>query len=223
MTVQDALSNRALIRIWKTHFGQKPVIKAPVQDGSIDIEKCHTLALHVHREITREQFWSRLIAAPAKVTLGVFKDDKMSASQVFSRRWTLDGKQCEPRMADAFSVLVSVDEPQLEAWLAKSEDGSDLSSKYRILWLGKQMTDAISTKSSLENHSGLILKPPNSFGARIHVDHLDEAWAKVKGPSEPVPKMLDVAFKYQVSNLPPNVRAKDLEEWSKLVHWPRPS
>eukprot|EP00438_Fugacium_kawagutii_P021207 Skav201604 [mRNA] locus=scaffold152:871969:881890:+ [translate_table: standard] len=231
--VQDQSMNKALIRLWVTHFGQKKVIRAPEQNGSISLEKAHTLALHVHRELVDEEFWSQMVLGPVKTILNVIKGEGMKTSQVYSRRWTLNGKQCEPKLSTAFSVLVKVDESQVDDWLEKSgmtqpvifvqikkqEDGSDLTDSYRIIWLGKQLTDAISTTSSLDAHAGVIFKPPSSFGARVHVDHHDEAWKSVKGSSEPIPKLIPIKHKYLISNLPPNMTAGDLENWAKQLSW----
>eukprot|EP00438_Fugacium_kawagutii_P001680 Skav224187 [mRNA] locus=scaffold1975:341606:344758:+ [translate_table: standard] len=231
--VQDQSSNKALLRLWVTHFGQKKVIRAPEQNGSISLEKAHTLALHVHRELVDEEFWSRMTLGPVKTILSVIKGEGMKTSQVYSRRWTLNGRQCEPKMATAFSVLAMVDESQVGEWIQKSgmtqpvifvqikkqEDGSDLTDSYRIIWLGKQLTDAISTTSSLDSHAGVIFKPPSSFGARVHVDHYETAWKSVKGASEPIPKVILVKHKYLISNLPSNIKAGDLEEWAKQLSW----
>lgn len=231
-SVEDASSNRALMKFWMTHFGLRPVIRAPLKSGNVDIEGTHTLALHVHREFVGEPFWAKMIESPAKVVLAAMRDDTMEAARVFSRRWTLKSRPADPALADAFSVLVIVENSQLDKWLSKSgmtqppiftqikkqEDGSDASAKYRIIWLGRQLTDALSQTSSLKHHAGMILKPPMSFGARIHVDHFDEGWKALKG-NDPVPVTLEVKYKYQLSNLPDNIKAQDIENWSKQMGW----
>eukprot|EP00438_Fugacium_kawagutii_P015682 Skav235305 [mRNA] locus=scaffold520:244172:247198:- [translate_table: standard] len=230
--VEDASKNRALVRVWITHFGQKKVIRAPEQNMNIKLEPSHTLAIHMHRELVGNDVWSRLIEGPVKYIMSILKDKNMQTTQVFSRRWTIDGKQCEPKIATAFSVLITVDQSQLEMWLARSgmtspivfvqikkqEDGKDSTGSYRVIWLGKQITDAIASTSALEHNSGLIFKPPNSFGARIHVDHYDEAWKSLKG-DEPAPQVINIKYKYMISNLPGNAKSKDIEEWAKQMPW----
>lgn len=191
------------------------------------------LAIHVHREFTDDEYWGKLMQSPARAVMQVVKDETMKASLVFSRRWTLDGRQTDPETANAFSVLIQVDESQVEKWLTKSgmttpaifiqikqqDPLDDLANRYRIIWLGKQLTDAIVATSSTANHAGIILKPPNSFGARVHVDHYDQVWVELKGNSEPIPKAIKIAFKYMISNLPVNAKAKDIEEWAIQMKW----
>eukprot|EP00438_Fugacium_kawagutii_P035760 Skav202573 [mRNA] locus=scaffold104:62490:64364:- [translate_table: standard] len=231
--VEDQLSNRALVKLWMTHFGQKVIIKAPEQNASVQLETLHVLALHVYRDHAGEEYWHKLLAGPAKTLLQTIRDDSMSTTQVFSRRWTLDNRPCDPKTADAFSMLITVDESQISKWLSKcglthpaifvqikrNDEGSDMTKSYRVIWLGKQMTDAISQTSSLDNHDGVIFKPPNSFGARIHVDHYETGRKALKGADEPVPTLLNIKCKYTVANLPPNVKAKDLEIWAEQMKW----
>eukprot|EP00438_Fugacium_kawagutii_P007030 Skav230646 [mRNA] locus=scaffold2103:70451:71920:- [translate_table: standard] len=231
--VEDQMSNRALVKLWLTHFGQKIIIKAPEQNASIKLETSHVLALHAHREHTGEEYWRKLLSGPAKALLQTIRDDSMITTQVFSRRWTLDNRPSEPKIANAFSMLITVDESQVSQWLCKSglthpaifvqikrnDEGKDLTQQYRVIWLGKQLTDAISQTSSLDNHDGVIFKPPNSFGARIHVDHYEAGWKALKGADEPVPQLLNIKFKYTIANLPPNVKAKDLETWAEQMKW----
>lgn len=157
----------------------------------------------------------------------------MQTSRVYSRRWTIENRPTDPTLATAFSVLVTIDEPQLTTWLRKSgmtqppvfvqikkqDDQTDASDQYRIIWLGKQMVDAITKTNSLEHHAGMILKPPMSYGARVHVDHFEESWKAIKGDDEPIPKSVEVKFKYMISNLPANIKSQEVESWTKQIPW----
>lgn len=98
--VQDLQQNAALVRLYVTHFGGKPVIKVPSKDAQVDLPATRTNAITVYRNLFEDQFWHELQKGPAKLILNIIRNDpdNMKVSQLWSRPWSVGTKPCEPSL-----------------------------------------------------------------------------------------------------------------------------
>eukprot|EP00435_Cladocopium_sp_Y103_P026373 s3376_g6.t1 len=231
--VQDAVGNKALVRMYITHFGTKPVVRVPPKDGTISLPKFATLSLTVYREHADANFWQMFAGAPAKTLLAVLRDDPsaMPVSQIFSRRWTLDSKQVDPKIANMFSMLATVNDQEAHQWLKRSgftqppvyvslkrSHEGDNSEAFRVIWTSKRLCEVVAATGSVKSQMGIVFKSPSSFGIRVPVGDFAESWKLVKGSAE-VPTQLECNHKFIISALPPNITGTDLEAWGKEVGW----
>lgn len=155
--------------------------------------------------------------SPAKTLMKTMYPDQTvkSVAQLWSRRWTSDPKIVDPSVANAFSVLVAIPKDEAETWLKMSgmsappifasvkmqrDQSNGPASSYRVIWLGKSMPEVASHLSQVEDHMGLVFKPPTSYGIRVHHDAFEPAWGKLR-TGDKIPAQAKVLKKYATSSL----------------------
>ena len=232
--VTDAFGNKALIRVFMTQLGSKKVTKVPPKDTEIKLSPVRALSFVVHKCLVDDQFWEALMKGPAKAileSLAVGPDLKIS--QIFSRRWTLKNRIVDKFEADAFGMLGLVENSDPKAWLARSgtgrcpvfitskRNGEDISldESHRIIWTGKSYKESMVQLSVVPDHSGIVFKPPNSFGVRVQSSRFASAWTEVKGSGAEVLSQVRSRFKYLIAGAPHGISGPSLEAWAAETKW----
>ena len=232
--VTDAFQNNALIRVFLTQLGSKKVMKVPAKDIEIKLSPVRTLALSVHKCLVDEPFWSALMKGPAKAILeSMAIGPEQKINQIYSRRWMAKGRVVEKHEADTFGMLCLVDEAATKTWLARS--GTDrnpifISGKrhhndahqeeaHRVIWSGKCIRDALMQIALIQDHAGIVYKPPGSFGIRVQASRFASAWVELKGSGIEVPSQVHSTYKYVFAGLPPGLSGPNLETWASETKW----
>eukprot|EP00438_Fugacium_kawagutii_P011887 Skav219168 [mRNA] locus=scaffold648:314526:317786:+ [translate_table: standard] len=232
VSVSDGTGNQALLKVYLTHFGAKPVVKTPMTNGTVSLPRTRTISINVFKCHVDEGFWTALMKSPAKTILGTLQDaSPLPVAQIWSRRWNLGNKTTEPGLATSFSMLASVDEPDYKKWLQRSgltatpvyingkrDPGStDHATEFRVLWIGKSNHEAAAYTGTIDDHAGLVFKPPGSYGIRIPNASFEAAWKKVKGEKEDMPSALTPTHKFILGALPTNMTGPSLEKWGSDI------
>lgn len=230
--VMDKAGGQALVRLYVTHFGAKKVIRAPAKDAIIDLPACRTIALTMYKEMTEESMWQQLVQSPVKTVLSVIRDkpNEMEILQVWSRRWG-QGAVGDPMNASCFSFLASINAASLPKWLScsgltnppvfvtgKRNQGEQMTQSNRVIWCGKSISLAISAATRLDQHLGVVFKPPSSYGLRVASEKFEESW-KILKESDQTPAHVSCDCKYILSALPKNISGPSLEKWGEALGW----
>ena len=208
--VTDAFQNKALIRVFLTQLGSKKVMKVPAKDIEIKLSPLRTLAFSVHKCLVDEPFWLALMKGPAKAILeSMAIGPEQKINQIYSRRWTAKGRVVEKQDAEEFGMLCLVEEAATKTWLARS--GTDrnpifISGKrqndahpeeaHRVIWSGKCIKDALIQIALIQDHAGIVYKPPGSFGIRVQTSRFASAWVELKGSGIDIPSQVHSTYKY---------------------------
>lgn len=232
--VQDLKQNAALVRLFVTHFGGKPVIKVPSKDAQVDLPATRTIAITVYRNLVEDQVWHELQKGPAKLILNIIRNDpdNMKASQLWSRRWSVGTKPCEPSLASQFSMLASVGAEDVNTWLRRSgltnpsifisckrdQNCDENQTAYRIIWTGKQLCETVAATSQAKQHAGIVHKAPSSYGVRVLATDFTDTWKLLKGTVDP-PVQVAPNHKYIMSALPQNANGNAIEVWGQTLGW----
>eukprot|EP00438_Fugacium_kawagutii_P032092 Skav202513 [mRNA] locus=scaffold1359:224843:226243:- [translate_table: standard] len=237
--VMDRSHNHAIIRIWLIHFGQKrPTRMAAVGSAvSVDADDTNVIVLQVFRALVDPGFWQQMINGPAKMIMqGYFPtDESQPVLQIWSRRWNAKGKQSTSSVADQFSMLCRINKSATSTWLKRSGSGSpcifcsvkadgpstdESMNTHRIIWVSRDIHEALVTLAKMPDHCGLVHRAPHSFGIRVEKARFSSAWKEIKGESEPVPSLINTKFRFLLAGAPPGLSGPQLEAWGTELSWP---
>eukprot|EP00438_Fugacium_kawagutii_P033157 Skav231186 [mRNA] locus=scaffold425:125105:130273:+ [translate_table: standard] len=235
VSVEDNHGNLALIQAWLTHFGQTPVVVAPTKNAEVAVEDFSTISITVYKQHVEDSWWNQMTQHPVRFVLQqMFADEIPKFSRVWSRRWCIGTKICDPTMADSFSFLGSLLTANMVDALRRSgttkppifvsihtPKGDANGPKwggYRVIWMGKALDQTLTAMSTLDGHCGLVFKQPSSYGVRVKDDDFAEAWKEIR--SDTPPTQIQCKYRYSLDNVPSSVDPTRLEEWSKSVGWP---
>eukprot|EP00435_Cladocopium_sp_Y103_P043731 s2239_g12.t1 len=234
--VKDQVGNRAIIRIWILHLGQKPVVRAPKTNGEVQLHDMITLVVSAVQDQLDPVTWKSIVDAPARNIIQLLIPGKknMEIHQVWSRRWTAKGKLVDAKIADSFSMLIRVQKQAIDDWLTLSGVGAQpvyvspktvskedqpSEEQYRVIWLGKQKSDALACIGTIADHKGIVFKWPSSFGLRVGNKRFPTAWKELKD-NEDVPSQVRCVFKYVCDGIPGGMTGTQFETWASAVQWP---
>eukprot|EP00435_Cladocopium_sp_Y103_P065488 s275_g27.t1 len=233
--VKDQFGNRAIIRVWMLHMGQKPIVRAPATNGDVQLNDMTTLVISVVKDQLDPATWKLIMDAPAKSIIQMLMPDKkpMEIHQIWSRRWSAKGKLVDAKFADSFSMLISVQKTSTADWLILSgvgaqpvyvspkvsKDAQQAEDQYRVIWLGKQKSDALTHVGTVADHKGIVFKWPSSFGIRVDCKRFPSAWKELKA-NDDVPSQVRCVFKYICDGVPDGMTGPQLETWASNVQWP---
>ena len=232
--VEDESMNRAIIRVFLIHFGQKKVMKAPITTGYVDVTPTQTVTLHVYRDHVDPRWWETLCDSPAKTCLKeLFPEGVPSQiSQIWSRQW-LSGKSIvTPKVANCFSMLCAIPQADVFTWLRlsglttnpifisvkRSPNTSQEDGGYRVIWLGKKLNEALSFVGTIVDHYGFVHNPPGSFGMRVANARFPSAWKELKSGEE-VPSTVKGSHRFIISGAPSFIKGQDIEKWADKLNW----
>ena len=231
--VTEAFQNKALIRVFLTQLGSKKVMKVPAKDIEIKLSPLRTLAFSVHKCLVDEPFWLALMKGPAKAILeSMAIGPEQKINQIYSRRWTAKGRVVEKQDAETFGMLCLVDEAATKTWLARSgtdrnpifisgkrQNDAHQEEAHRVIWSGKCIKDALIQIALIQDHAGIVYKPPGSFGIRVQTSRFASAWVELKGSGIDVPSQVHSTYKYAFAGLPPGLSGPHLETWASEAKW----
>lgn len=235
--VQDAMRNRALVRVYLVHFGQVKVQPAEVHgcDVMVETQAQEVIVLSVIRNLVEPAFWDKMVSGPAKTILGAYFHDaeQLQVTQLWSRRWSCGNKPSSPREADSFSVLLRVRAEDATGWLRRSGGGpvpifasmkimSDTETKSdqrRVIWISKSIHNAVASLTQVPDHLGIVHRRPSSFGIRFDQKRFPTAWKELRG-DESIPNLLPIKMKFIINGVPFGLTGASLEAWSKEIDWP---
>ena len=233
--VKDPYGNRAIIRLWIVHLGQKPIVRAPKTNGDVQLTDMSTLVISVVKDQVDPTTWDSIVGAPAKTVIRLLVQDQknMEIHQVWSRRWTSKGRMVDAKMADSFSMLITIPKSDTNEWLVLSGVGGQpvyVSPKvakdeqlpedqFRVIWLGKQKTDALAHIGTIADHKGIVFKWPSSFGLRVDSKRFPTAWKELK-ENDDVPSQVRCVHKYICDGVPGGMTGPQFETWASTVQWP---
>lgn len=232
--VEDESKNRALIRVYLIHFGQKKVIKAPITTGYVDVAPTQTVSLHVFRDHVDPRWWDTLTESPAKTCLKELFPDGVSnpISQVWSRQWLSGRAIVSTKVATCFSMLCAIQKSEVSKWLRlsglttnpifvsikRSPETTSDDGGYRVIWLGKNLSEAISLVGTVVDHYGYVHHPPSSFGMRVANSRFPSAWKELKS-DEAVPSTVKGSHRFTISGAPSFIKGQDIEKWAETLSW----
>eukprot|EP00438_Fugacium_kawagutii_P003621 Skav232525 [mRNA] locus=C9321943:41:3088:- [translate_table: standard] len=233
--VMDKDMNHAVIRVWLVHFGARKIQKMPAVGSTVTIDTDETcvISMQVHKHLSDVQLWKSLQESPAKTILQhYFKPgDAPPIIELWSRRWTKSNKTVQHAEADMFSMLCRIDAKHTDAFLKKSgtgvhpifssikpENNSDDRTKFRIVWVSKEIHSALVKLAMIPDHHGLVHRVPTSFGIRVACSRFESAWREVRG-EEPLPSNIECKHRYLLAGAPPGMPGPKVEEWAKGIDW----
>eukprot|EP00438_Fugacium_kawagutii_P007734 Skav217322 [mRNA] locus=scaffold3163:436863:440297:+ [translate_table: standard] len=228
--VRDAHGNHALIQAWLTSFGPTPVIVAPKKNADVEVDSLSTLSFTVHQCHVDEYWWKDLLMHPAKFLLQqTFRDEELPKfTKIWSRRWTLGGRNSEAQLADTFSLLGSVNDEILAksgtqrppVFISplpnKNAEDNQKWNGMRVVWMGREIEGVLAI-GTIKDHCGLVFKPP-SYGIRVPEGRFQEIYREIK--QEDPPSVVKCTFRYVLEHVPQSIDSQRLEAWSKTVEWP---
>eukprot|EP00438_Fugacium_kawagutii_P008457 Skav217438 [mRNA] locus=scaffold1729:386153:403995:+ [translate_table: standard] len=229
--VTDGKSNQAIISATLIHFGARPIIRVPTTDGEVDTQETATIAVQIYKDMVEPDVWSALLGGPVKVLLRTLQPsrDDTPVLNIWSRRWSSGSAQVEPRMANEFSVLMSIPSNQSNEWLRKSgtlnlpcfvslrrgQKDVHAMETHRVIWIAN--TQAVLGK--VPEHSGIVHRRPSSFGIRVATDIFEDQWTILKGGSA-MPSLIRTQYRYTIAGFPSGITNGQLEQWGESIGWP---
>lgn len=234
--VKDNHGNHALIQAWLTSFGQTPVVMAPTKNAEVEVETFTTLYFSVQQYHVEETWWKQLQLNPAKFLLqqAFQRTEQPKFNRIWSRRWSMGNRPVEQQFADSFSVLGSVLSSEVEDILRisgtqkppifisihanKDAEPQEKWGGHRVIWVGREIEQALSSMSVLDEHRGLVPRHPSSYGIRVSESRFPEAYKELK--QEDAPAVVKCKHRYVLENVPMSVDSAKLEAWAKSVDWP---
>eukprot|EP00438_Fugacium_kawagutii_P006787 Skav218515 [mRNA] locus=scaffold2478:2874:5958:- [translate_table: standard] len=234
--VQDEDQNRAILKVWLVQFGERLITVTKGRNGSIEEETMHTLSFKVYRSHVGEECWTTLQRAPVRsVFQAVFPGEKPPQfARVWGRRWMNGNKQVEPHTAESFDLLATTDKDTAMDILIKSgmlqppvfisirfrdeATESETPQGFRVIWMGKCITDALTATGSILDHKGLVYKVPSSYGIRVTLSRFSSAWSELK--TDQLPSQVQARYKFTLAHLPPSINTTKIETWGNDTKWP---
>eukprot|EP00438_Fugacium_kawagutii_P013210 Skav218444 [mRNA] locus=scaffold905:62195:64267:+ [translate_table: standard] len=230
--VLDMTGNKALIQVWAVHFGVEKVTHNPPMEAEMSSADTVIVVISVQKELVDPEWWSKFLRGPAKLLMQTMFTpvDRPEVSQIWSRRWSLDGKLSDPMLANGFSLLCSVKAGDIKDWLRSSGLGSvpifvspkpgqvfdDL--EMRIIWLSKTIHETAVQVATVPDHLGVIYKRPSSFGLRVLARRFPSIWAELK-PNQKPPEFIKCTRKYVMDGIPPSMNASQVEQMCQATSW----